>query len=66
MIAGEWFWTLSGAISIVFAGWVIFEPAAGVLAIVYLFAFYAILTGATFVGLSFRLRSTRSSVAGSS
>jgi uncharacterized membrane protein HdeD (DUF308 family) len=59
MVAGEWFWILSGALSIVFAVWVALQPIAGVLALVYIFAFYAILTGITFVGLSFRLRAAR-------
>jgi uncharacterized membrane protein HdeD (DUF308 family) len=64
MVAGEWLWILTGVLSIAFAVWVVFEPAAGVLAIVYLFAFYAILTGVTFVGLAFRLRSAQSAIAG--
>jgi uncharacterized membrane protein HdeD (DUF308 family) len=62
-IAGEWLWMLSGIVSILFALWVVFEPAAGVFAVVYLFAFYAIFTGATFVGLAFRLRSAHPGVA---
>jgi uncharacterized membrane protein HdeD (DUF308 family) len=59
MIAGEWFWVLSGALSIVFAVWVALEPAAGIFALAYLFAFYALLTGVTFIGLALRLRARR-------
>ncbi len=57
MISGEWLWILIGVLSVVFGILVIFEPAAGIFAVVYTFAFYAILTGVTFIGLSLRLRS---------
>jgi uncharacterized membrane protein HdeD (DUF308 family) len=63
MVAGEWFWILSGVISILFAGWIVFEPGAGVFAVVYLFGFYAILTGGAFVGLAFRLRTAHPTIA---
>ena len=56
-IKGEWLWILIGALSVIFGVMVAFEPAAGIFAVVYTFAFYAILTGITFVGLSMRLRS---------
>ncbi len=63
MIAGEWLWMLVGALSIAFGIVVAFEPGAGVFAVVYTFAFYAILTGVTFIGLSFRLRSASTNAA---
>jgi uncharacterized membrane protein HdeD (DUF308 family) len=55
-VKGEWLWILAGLLSIVFGLLVIFEPAYGLFAVVYTFAFYAILTGVTFIGLSLRLR----------
>ena len=55
-VKGEWLWMLIGALSILFGILVAFEPAAGLFAVVYTFAFYAILTGLTFIGLAFRLR----------
>ena len=58
LIAGEWLWILVGALSVLFGILVAFEPSYGLFAVVYTFAFYAILTGVTFIGLSFRLRST--------
>jgi uncharacterized membrane protein HdeD (DUF308 family) len=63
-IAGEWLWMLVGALSIVFGILVIFEPGAGLFAVVYTFAFYAILTGIAFIGLSLRLRSVAGRTAG--
>jgi uncharacterized membrane protein HdeD (DUF308 family) len=56
-ISGEWLWMLVGALSIVFGILVVFEPGAGLFAVVYTFAFYALLTGIAFIGLSLRLRS---------
>jgi len=55
-ITGEWLWMLVGVLSVVFGIAVACEPAAGLFAVVYTIAFYAILTGITFVGLAFRLR----------
>ena len=56
-IKGEWLWMFVGALSIAFGVLVALEPATGLFAVVYTFAFYALLTGITFIGLSFRLRS---------
>ncbi len=55
-IKGEWLWIVAGLLSIAFGCLVFFEPAYGLFAVVYTFAFYAILTGVTFVGLGIRLR----------
>jgi uncharacterized membrane protein HdeD (DUF308 family) len=63
-IKGEWLWMLVGVLSIVFGIVVAFEPAAGLFAVVYTFAFYAILTGVTFIGLGFRLRSAAPPIRG--
>ena len=55
-ITGEWLWIIAGAFSIIFGIIVALEPAAGIFVVVYIFAFYAMLAGVTFVGLSLRLR----------
>jgi uncharacterized membrane protein HdeD (DUF308 family) len=57
-IKGEWLWIAVGALSVIFGVCVAFEPAAGLFAVVYTFAFYALLTGVTFIGLSLRLRNS--------
>ena len=59
VIAGEWLWILIGVFSVAFGIIVFLQPAAGVLALVYAFSFYAILTGVTFIGLAMRLRNLR-------
>lgn len=63
VITGEWLWIAAGILSILFGIIVFLQPAAGVFALVYLFAFYAILTGVTFIGLAFRLRNLRGRLA---
>ncbi len=55
-IKGEWLWILAGALSIVFGIVVCFEPLTGVFFLVYMFSFYMILAGISFIGLAFRLR----------
>jgi uncharacterized membrane protein HdeD (DUF308 family) len=59
-IRGEWLWIAVGTLSVIFGILVAFEPAYGLLAVVYTFSFYAILTGVTFIGLALRLRSAAS------
>lgn len=55
-VASEVLWIVVGLLSIAFGVWVLFEPGYGVLAVVYVFAFYAILAGVSLIGLAFRLR----------
>jgi uncharacterized membrane protein HdeD (DUF308 family) len=55
-IKGEWLWILAGVLSIVFGIVVCFEPATGVFFLIYMFSFYMILAGVSFIGLSLRLR----------
>jgi uncharacterized membrane protein HdeD (DUF308 family) len=57
VISGEWMMGLSGVLSIIFGILVVAQPSSGATALVYLFGFYAILAGATQIGLGFRLRS---------
>jgi len=56
LVSGEWMMGLSGALSIIFGVLVVAQPNSGAIALVYLFGFYAILTGISQVGLGFRLR----------
>jgi uncharacterized membrane protein HdeD (DUF308 family) len=56
-IEGEWLLMVAGAISIIFGIFAMLQPAAGLLAIVWVIALYAILFGIVLIMLGFRLRS---------
>jgi len=56
VVSGEWLMGLSGALSVLFGVLVVAQPNAGALALVYIFGFYAILSGVSQIGLGFRLR----------
>lgn len=56
-ITSEWLMGFSGALSIVFGVLVLAQPGAGAFALVYLFAFYAVLAGVSQIALGFRMRS---------
>jgi uncharacterized membrane protein HdeD (DUF308 family) len=58
-ISGEWMLVLSGVLSVAFGVLLFARPAAGALTVVWLIASYAILAGALYVGLAFRMRSLR-------
>jgi uncharacterized membrane protein HdeD (DUF308 family) len=51
-LRGEWLIVLSGLVSIIFGVLVILFPSAGALAMVWLFAVYAILTGVLFLSFA--------------
>jgi uncharacterized membrane protein HdeD (DUF308 family) len=57
MISGEWLLILAGVLSIVFAALLVAYPSAGILTVIWLIAFYAVIFGVTLIALSFRLRS---------
>lgn len=56
-IQHEWLLGLSGVLSIVFGVLVMLQPEAGALVVVWLLGAYALLFGATLIGLAFRVRS---------
>jgi uncharacterized membrane protein HdeD (DUF308 family) len=53
---GEWLLALSGALSIVFGGLLIYRPDVGLVALALLFGAYTIALGLLAVALSLRLR----------
>ena len=55
-IANEWLLILSGAVSILFGGWLIYNPGAGALALIWLIGAFAIAYGVLLVALAVRLR----------
>jgi uncharacterized membrane protein HdeD (DUF308 family) len=55
-ISSEWLLGLSGFLAIAFGSMVFLYPTAGVLAIVWLFSFYATVTGALLLALGLRVR----------
>ena len=56
-IQNEWLLVTSALLSILFGILLIWRPAAGVITLVWLFGFYAIVYGLIMLGLGFRLRS---------
>jgi uncharacterized membrane protein HdeD (DUF308 family) len=56
VVSGEWLMGLSGVLSIIFGVLVLAQPAAGALALVYLFGLYVVLIGISQIALGFRLR----------
>lgn len=58
-ISGEWLLAASGVLSIVFGVLMFMRPSAGALAVVWLIGVYALVFGATLVGLGFRLHKWR-------
>lgn len=57
-IQGEWLLAVAGLVSILFGVLVLAVPAAGVFALVWLVALYAIVAGVLLIATSLRLRST--------
>lgn len=59
VVHGEWLWIAGGIVSIVFGLGILLAPGLGALALVVVFAWYAIFFGIAFIGVAFRLRSHR-------
>ena len=55
-IAHEWLLVLGGAISVIFGVLLLARPSSGLLAVVWLIGFYAIVIGVTHIALAFRVR----------
>ena len=55
-IEGEWLLILSGLISVIFGGFVISQPLAGMMAMVWVIATYAVIFGVLMVVLAFRVK----------
>ena len=55
-IARDWLLALAGVVSVVFGVLVVFYPASGALAIVWLIGIYALVFGVVLLVLAFRLR----------
>ncbi|MEZ8144447.1 hypothetical protein A1OO_11680 [Enterovibrio norvegicus FF-33] len=60
-ITGEWLLIFGGIISILFGGFLMSNPAAGAMALVWVIATYAFVFGVLFVALSFKLKSMKTS-----
>src|SRR6266550_2405847 len=56
-ISGEWLLALGGIVSIIFGIYVWLFPGAGAIALVWLIALYAVISGITLLVLAFRMRS---------
>jgi uncharacterized membrane protein HdeD (DUF308 family) len=61
-IEGEWMLGLSGVVSILFGIIIMAQPALGVLAMLYLVAFWAIVVGALLIALAFKARKAGSKI----
>jgi len=56
-IKGEWFLILMGLVSIVFAVMLLWNPAVGAAALIWIMAWYAVILGVLGIIFGFRLRS---------
>lgn len=55
-IQGEWLLILGGAISVLFGIFVLIQPAAGMMAMLWVLATYAVIFGVLMVILSFKVK----------
>jgi len=61
VITGEWLMILSGIASVIFGALLVFYPAAGAVAVVWILGIYAVLYGILLVALGWKLRGWRHS-----
>lgn len=62
VIEGEWLLALSGALSIIFGGLLVWMPGVGLITLTWIFGAYAIVIGLMLVGLGLKLRSLQTSL----
>jgi uncharacterized membrane protein HdeD (DUF308 family) len=55
-IRGEWLLVLGGAMSVLFGGFVLAQPGAGMMAMLWVLALYAVLLGLVMVLLAFKVK----------
>ena len=55
-IEGEWWWILSGVVSVIFGAYLLISPGQGALAVLWLIGFYAIYFGIVLVYLGWQAR----------
>lgn len=55
-LPNDWLWILNGVLSIILGVLVFLYPGAGLVALVYLLGFYALIAGFTMLALAFKLR----------
>jgi len=55
-LPNDWLWVLNGVLSIALGILIVIWPGAGLVGLVYLLGFYALLAGFTMIGLAFKLR----------
>jgi uncharacterized membrane protein HdeD (DUF308 family) len=63
VLENEWLLVLNGVISVAFGILLIFEPGAGIYAVLALIGYYAILAGVLYLAVAFRLRGVHEDVA---
>lgn len=59
----EWFFILAGVLSIIFGAVIILRPGVGLMAVVWILGFYAILFGILMVVLGFKLKGAKAPAA---
>jgi uncharacterized membrane protein HdeD (DUF308 family) len=65
MVEGEWLYILSGVVSVLFGAFLLVSPpATGVLAVLWLIAYYAIFAGVMYLMIGIRLRSVAKAIEG--
>jgi uncharacterized membrane protein HdeD (DUF308 family) len=65
-IDNEWLLGLSGLVSVILGVLLVFQPAAGSLAVIWMMGAYALIFGILLIALSFRLRTWRTPHSGNS